>query len=112
MKKYITILTVFMAFLFSGQFMNAQQTKPLSTEQIKEKAQLDTKKLNDLVGLEGDQEKKVFEVYFNMETNLNAISQDERANYRIPVVMEEVDARLSKILNSKQYQIYLDNKEE
>ena len=111
MRRYVTIFAVFMAFLFSSQFVSAQEATMLTNEQVKEKAQEDTKKLGELVSFEGNQEKEVFKVFLDMETNMNIINQDEKSKFRIPVVMEQVDARLSNILNTKQYQLYLDSKE-
>ncbi|HPF97001.1 MAG: hypothetical protein R2802_10150 [Flavobacteriaceae bacterium] len=111
MKKYITIFGVFAAFLIGTQFVNAQD-KRLSKEQLIEKAQLDTKKLSEIVGgLNEEQEAKVIKVYYEMESNLDVIAQDERSKPRIPVLMEAVDTRLSKILDEKQNKLYLQSKQ-
>lgn len=112
MKKYITIFGVFAAFLFGTQFVNAQ-SKQLTKEQLVEKAQLDTNNLSKIVGgLNEEQESKVIKIYYEMETNLDAIAQDEKAKYRIPVVMEVVDGNLQKVLTDQQFQLYLKSKKE
>ncbi|HLT54375.1 MAG TPA: hypothetical protein VKZ97_10800 [Flavobacteriaceae bacterium] len=110
MKKYITICGFLMAFLAGGQFVGAQEAKTM--EDVKSKAKLNVEMLDKLADLDEDQEKKAFKAFYGFGNDMFAISQDKKAEPRKPILLESFDNTMKSILNDKQYQIFVDNKEE
>lgn len=109
MKKYITICGFLMAFLAGGQLVDAQEAKTM--EDVKSKAKERTELLDKLVDLDDDQETSVFKAFYGFGSDMFAISQDKQAEPRKPVLFESFDNTMKSILNDKQYQMFVENKE-
>jgi hypothetical protein len=107
MKKYLTLFSVIALFFAGTQFSNAQENRQQTPESI---AKFKTHKMHELVELSGDQQREIFTLLVDAETNLAALNtstmniqntQSARAE-----VMNSTNARIKTILTRDQYVVY------
>lgn len=106
MKKILTLFSV-IALFFAGTQFSSAQAKKQKPEHI---AKIKTHKIHEVVELSGDQQREIFNLYVDAETNLAALNlsnmnlegvQNARAE-----IINATKARIKTILNREQYTTY------
>ena len=107
MKRYITLFSIIALFFVGMQNSNAQEKKQSPEAIAKQK----TQEIHELVGLTGDQQREIFKLLVDAESNLSAIgstSQNIESSQKTrAAVMDNTNTRIKAILNPEQYAIYM-----
>ena len=107
MRKYITLFSV-IALFFVGMQNSVAQEQKQSPEAIAKKK---THDLHEEVTLTGDQQRQIFNLLVDAETNIAAIDAKnlnlESAQKAKAAIIENTNTRIKAILNPEQFTTFM-----